>query len=98
MAPTQSPDILSRYLETEYSQDGYQKIVQKVAELDPMTQKIFYLKFQSLLENKGKEKSNREIGERLGYSEEYVRKKVEILKEKFRPHFSSPLLRQIVIE
>lgn len=98
MAPTQSPDILTRYLITEYSQDQYQKIVQKVAELEPMTQKIFYLKYQSLLENKGKEKSNREIGERLGYSEEYVRKKIEILKDTFRPPFSSPLLREIVIE
>ena len=98
-APTpQSPDILSRYLITEHSQDGYHKITQKVAEMEPMIQKIFYLKYQSLLENKGKEKSNREIGERIGYSEEYVRKKVEILKEKFRPPFSSPLLRQIVIE
>ena len=94
----QSPDILTRYLITEYSQDQYQKIAQKVAELEPMTQKIFYMKYQSLLENKGKEKSNREIGERLGYSEEYVRKKIEILKETFRPPFSSPLLRQIVIE
>jgi RNA polymerase sigma factor (sigma-70 family) len=98
MTPTQSPDILSRYLETENSQDRYQEIAQKVAELDSMTQKIFYLKYQSLLENKGKEKSNREIGERLGYSEEYVRKKVEILKDNFRPPFSSPFLRQIVIE
>ena len=98
MTPTQSPDILSRYLETENSQDSYREIAQKVAELDSMTQKIFYLKYQSLLENKGKEKSNREIGERLGYSEEYVRKKVEILKEIFSPLFSSPLLRQIVIE
>ena len=98
MTPTQSPDILSRYLETEDSQDRYQEIAQKVAELDSMTQKIFYLKYQSLLENKGKEKSNREIGERLGYSEEYVRKKVEILKEIFSPPFPSPLLRQIVIE
>jgi RNA polymerase sigma factor (sigma-70 family) len=98
MAPTQSPDILSRYLLTEDSQDQYREIAQKVAELEPMTQKIFYLKYQPLLENKGKEKSNREIGERLGYSEEYVRKKVEILKETFHPPFSSPLLHQIVIE
>jgi len=98
MAPTQSTDILSRYLETEDSQSGYLEIAQKVAELEPMTQKIFYLKYQPLLENKGKEKSNREIGERLGYSEEYVRKKVEILKETFHPPFSSPLLHQIVIE
>jgi len=90
MAPSsQSPDILSRYLETEHSQYGYLEIVQKVAELELMTQKIFYLKYQSLLENKGKEKSNREIGERLGYSEEYVRKKVDILKETFRPLFHS---------
>jgi len=98
MAPTQSPDILSRYLETEDSQSGYLEIAQKVAELEPMTQKIFYMKYQQLLENKGKEKSNREIGERLGYSEEYVRKKVEILKETFRPPFSSSLLHQNVIE
>jgi RNA polymerase sigma factor (sigma-70 family) len=98
MTPSQSPDILSRYLETEDSQDRYQEIAQKVAELDSMTQKIFYLKYQPLLENKGKEKSNREIGERLGYSEEYVRKKVENIKDNFRPLFSSPLLRQIVIE
>jgi RNA polymerase sigma factor (sigma-70 family) len=98
MTPTQSPDILSRYLETEDSQDRYQEIAQKVAELDSMTQKIFYLKYQQLLENKGKEKSNREIGERLGYSEEYVRKKIDSLKKQLLPLFSSPLLRKIVIE
>jgi len=89
MAPTQSPDILSRYLETEDSQSGYLEIAQKVAELEPMTQKIFYLKYQQLLENKGKEKSNREIGERLGYSEEYVRKKMDVLKKHFVPLFST---------
>jgi DNA-directed RNA polymerase specialized sigma subunit len=89
MAPTQSPDILSRYLLTEDSQDQYREIAQKVAELEPMTQKIFYLKYQPLLENKGKEKSNREIGERLGYSEEYVRKKMDVLKKHFVPLFST---------
>jgi RNA polymerase sigma factor (sigma-70 family) len=94
MTPSQSPDILSRYLLTEHSQHGCREIAQKVAELDSMTQKIFYLKYQQLLENKGKEKSNREIGEKIGYSEEYVRKKVEILKDTFRPPFPPPSLKK----
>jgi RNA polymerase sigma factor (sigma-70 family) len=89
MAPTQSPDILTRYLDTETFQEEYQKIGQKVAELDLMTQKIFYLKYRPLLENEGKEKSNREIGERIGCSEEYVRKRINILKKHFVPLFST---------
>jgi RNA polymerase sigma factor (sigma-70 family) len=89
MAPTQSPDILMRYLDTETFQEEYQKIGQKVAELDLMTQKIFYLKYRPLLENEGKEKSNREIGERIGCSEEYVRKRINILKKHFVPLFST---------
>ena len=92
MAPS-STDVLMRYLETEKSQNGYQKIIQKVTELDTMTQKIFYLKYQSLLENEGKEKSNREIGERIGYSEEYVRKKIDILKKHLLPLFSYDFFR-----
>jgi hypothetical protein len=88
MAPS-STDILTRYLNIESFQKGYQKIVQKVAEFDPMTRKIFYLKYQSLLENKGKEKSNREIGEQIGYSEEYVRKKIDSLKKQLLPLFST---------
>ena len=88
MAPS-STDILTRYLDTENFQKGYQKIFQKVAESDPMTQKIFYLKYQSLLENEGKEKSNREIGERIGFSEEYVRKKIDSLKKQLLPLFST---------
>jgi RNA polymerase sigma factor (sigma-70 family) len=87
MAPTQSPDILTRYLDTETFQEEYQKIGQKVAELDLMTQKIFYLKYRPLLENEGKEKSNREIGERIGCSEEYVRKRINNLKKHFVPLF-----------
>jgi len=89
MAPTQSPDILTHYLDTETFQEEYQKIGQKVAELDSMTQKIFYLKYRPLLENEGKEKSNREIGERIGCSEEYVRKRINILKKHFVPLFST---------
>jgi len=84
-----STDILTRYLEIEQSQEGYQKIIQQVAELDQMTQDIFYMKYGSILENNGKEKSNREIGEHIGYSEEYVRKRIEIIRKKIRPPFSS---------
>jgi biotin operon repressor len=47
------------------------------------------LKYRPLLENEGKEKSNREIGEQIGYSEEYVRKKIDILKDFFSPPFST---------
>ena len=83
---TPSRDIFMRYLEKEKEQEQYQQIQRKIEELEPITQLIFSMKYGIPIREK--EISNREIGEKIGYSEEFVRKKVQQIKNHFLPPFS----------
>jgi len=76
------------YLKKEEEQEGYRDIWEKVKELEPITQKIFQMKYGFLLEGgegEKTEKSNRKIGEKLGYSEEFVRLRVQQIRAHFLP-------------
>jgi hypothetical protein len=75
---------IAHYLEKEEEQDGYRNIWEKVRELEPITRQIFLMKYGVLSDGgengeKG-DKSNRKIGEKLGYSEEFVRLKIQQIK------------------
>jgi hypothetical protein len=71
---------IAHYLEKEEEQDGYRNIWEKVIELEPITRQIFLMKYGVLLDG---EKSNRKIGESLGYSEVFVRLKIQQIKAQF---------------
>ena len=62
------------------NREKQQEIWKKINEvLDPFTKKIFYYKYNYDFKII---RSNREIGELMAYSEEYIRQKLEKSKEK----------------
>jgi hypothetical protein len=82
----------AHYLKKEEEQKDYRDIWEKVKEWKPITQRIFQMKYGVLLDSEGNgekgENSNRKIGEKLGYSEEFVRKNILKIKQTFSPPFS----------
>jgi RNA polymerase sigma factor (sigma-70 family) len=91
-------DGRSNYLEKESQQENMEKIWSQVAQMSPVTQRIFQMKYGRALwdwagegNRENKPISNRKIGERLGYSEEFVRKNIQKIKRELSPLFTTPI-------